>query len=292
MSSCYAECQEPDILEHKQCTIARCGEGMVVQEGCADICKNRLQEQQDNYIKCTEQEKKLAEQKLLEELQVNDQDKSSVSKGKGKVSIKQADGTWKELSVGTILKDGDIIKTGPKSSFTIQLPDGNIVSVGPNSVFTYQEDSSHYRLNLMIGRLKAWVKKYGKRFEVRTPCAVTSVRGTEFIVEHDAAANITTIYLYEGIVDVNNTKGETFELNAGKIMTVDSSGKTDKSELSEDDWNGLTQSIETGEEFIPGQKTVDSGEQKTRMPTYLIAIAIALLIAFGALLAKKLKKKQ
>lgn len=91
-------------------------------------------------------------------------------------------------------------------------------------------------------------------------------------------------------MDVNTTEGEPFELNAGEMITLDSSGKTSKSSLNEDDWNDLTQSIEPEEELIPSQETIDSGEQKTGKIPYLIGAAIAVLIVIGAFLAKRKRK--
>ncbi len=275
MSNCYADCQEPDIMEHRRC-ISKCETGLIMQASCADACNEII----NNYTKCLE-----TQQKELE-AQDKGEGEAGISSKRGKISIKQPDGTWKEIPDKISLKDGDTIKTDRASTISLLLPDGSKVSIAQNSEFTFHWDGTSFSITLLVGKIRSWIKKYSHKFEVRTPSAVTSVRGTDFIVEYNPDTTVTTVYLYEGIVDVGNTKGETFELNAGEMITVDSSGKTVKSGLSEDDWNGIASSIEPEEELTPSRETIDSVEQKTGNVPYLIGAAIIVLV-LGALLAKR-----
>lgn len=278
ISSSYALCQEPDVLEHQQC-IAKCQTGLVMQASCTAPCDKIM----DDYTKCLE-----AEQKELEE-QDKGEGKADISMKRGKVSIKQPDGTWKEMLDKTFLKDGDTIKTDRASTVAILLPDGTEVRIAPNSEFTFNWDGTSFSIKLIVGKIRSWVKKQSHKFEVRTPMAVLGVRGTDFIVDYNPDTPVTTVYLYEGIVDVDNLKGETSELNAGEMITIGSNGKTSKSVLNKDDWNDIASSIEPEEEILPSQGTIDSGEQKTGKPVYLIAIAIAVII-FGIFLIKRKRK--
>ncbi len=76
-----------------------------------------------------------------------------------------------------------------------------------------------------FGAIRAWVKKKSKKFEVRTPSAVTSVRGTTFAMSTDEAG-ATTIELIEGELAVTNAKtsGETL-LKGGEKMTISAEGE-------------------------------------------------------------------
>lgn len=279
ISSSYALCQEPDVLEHQQC-IAKCQTGLVMQASCTAPCDKIM----DDYTKCLE-----AEQKELE-AQDKGEGEASISMKRGQVSIKQPDGTWKEMLDKTFLKDGDTIKTDRASTVALLLPDGTEIRIAPNSEFTFNWDGTTFSIKLIVGKIRSWIKRKSHKFEVRTPMAVLGVRGTDFIVDYNPDTTVTTVYLYEGIVDVDNLKGETSELNAGEMITIGSSGKTSKSVLNEDDWNDLTQSIEPEEEITPSQGTIDSEEQKTGKTPYLIGAAIIVLVLV-ALLAKRKRSK-
>lgn len=250
---------------------------------CGSDCIAAWDKRYDNYLKCLEQEENVVKQMILQEPKVNNQDSIGVSESKGKVSIQQPDGTFKELTVGTVLKDGDVIKSDKKSSVSITLADGHTITLASNSKFIYYEDTLYNTIVLMHGKIHSKLNRFKKKFEVRSPPAVLGVRGTDFIIDYNPDTTVATIYLYGGIVDVTNLKNETFELNAGEMMTVDLSGKTVKSELNESEWNRLTYNIETGEEPISSDE-----KQKT---TTLIVIAIVVLIVLGVLLIKKFKKK-
>ncbi|MDP2906787.1 MAG: FecR family protein [Nanoarchaeota archaeon] len=282
-SNCHALCFEPDIIVHKQCLDTKCGTGYLKQPGCSDPCYAKLQAEQDVYNKCVE-----AEQKGSEE-QDKGKGEAEISMKRGQVSIKQPDGTWKEMPDKTTLKDGDTIKTDRASTVAILLPDGTEVRIAPNSEFTFHWDGTSFSIKLIIGKIRSWIKKTNRKFEIRTPMAICSVRGTDFIVDYNPDTPATTVYLYEGIVDVDNLKGETFELNAGEMITVDSGGKTSKSVLNKDDWNSLTKIIEPEEELIPSPETITPGEQKTGKSPYLIGAAIVLIV-LGAFIATRKKK--
>lgn len=73
-------------------------------------------------------------------------------------------------------------------------------------------------------KIEAHTKQYSKKFEVRTPSAVTSARGTAFTVTtNDAGA--TVVEMIEGIVDVTNLK--TFAVSSikgGEKITIEPDG--------------------------------------------------------------------
>lgn len=243
MSSSYAFCEAPDIDKYHDCEL-KCKTGYVVNQDCLSICNNDFWGKQSDYDICMKDElqKKTATTKTADEITILDK--------RGEVMIKQSDGVWREMPAQVFLKDGDMIKTGRGSSVSIILPDGTEIRLAPNSEFTYEAkevSAGVFMINLISGKMRAfhkWTDRMKRKFEVRTPTAVTSVRGTDFIVDYNTEKNMTTIYLYEGIVDVNTTaRGEVFELNAGEMMTVDSKGNVVKTELDANMWAGLVNEI-------------------------------------------------
>jgi len=66
-------------------------------------------------------------------------------------------------------------------------------------------------LHLSNGKLRAWVgeayREARSRYEVETPTAITTVRGTEFIVAYDSAAEVTKVICITGEIEVAGTLG-------------------------------------------------------------------------------------
>ncbi len=113
-------------------------------------------------------------------------------------------GEWERQKTGqgTILRSGDEVRTGPNSKAVIELPDGHTIQLAPGSVFrVLDEDNGIFEL--ISGRIRAIIKKFAKRFEVRTPAAVTSVRGTEFTLDVGNDGT-TTVTVLQGSVEVRD----------------------------------------------------------------------------------------
>lgn len=115
-------------------------------------------------------------------------------KVKGRVEIQHgADGRFATLVDGSGVKRGDTVRTGPNSSMEFRWVDGTRCKLMPNSTLTIRAASfnsvkgaEESRLHLDQGKLFVRVAKKlnaDSRFEVETPSAVASVRGTIFSVE-------------------------------------------------------------------------------------------------------------
>lgn len=119
------------------------------------------------------------------------------------------------------VEKGDKVRTGGGSTASLQTRDGSKILLGPSSEFEAESSAetgglAHFKLNL--GTLKAWVtKSLNRRFQVRTPTAVCSVRGTQFSVDV-AASRATLIDVSEGVVGVRTLLGEEIELGDGRTM--------------------------------------------------------------------------
>ncbi|MFI5361939.1 MAG: FecR domain-containing protein [Elusimicrobiota bacterium] len=128
------------------------------------------------------------------------------------------------LKLNDILNEGDTVKTGPKTLVGIAFVGGAELRLNENSTFKMVSGGSGTRPTSVFTSLgNAWTRLMSgnARIEVRTPTAVCAVRGTEADVS--LAGGPMTVKVYEGHVDVMNTKGTT-ALHAGELTAVTGSG--------------------------------------------------------------------
>jgi len=122
------------------------------------------------------------------------------------------------------LHPGERVEVGPNASARLFVAGGNAeVALSQNSSFTVTRDeadgSFEALLNNGFGRLRVVIQKYSKKFEVRTPSAVTSVRGTDFSLL--ASPALTRIEVFKGVVQVRALEGtHTVEVHAGEGCEV------------------------------------------------------------------------
>lgn len=144
----------------------------------------------------------------------------------GKVEVKyQGSEEWLRVEGSRTIKTGDSVKTNWRGKARMYLEDGSRVEVGNSSSVTLDADAAggaNTTLKLGLGRLKAWVKKAQRKFEVRTPSAVCAVRGTEFEVETDGRK--TSVDLVTGLLAVSDNAGRETVLKDGQHVNVDERG--------------------------------------------------------------------
>lgn len=116
---------------------------------------------------------------------------AQVTEVSGKTEVLQGN-EWKTLNAGDILKSGDTIQTGFKSSLVLKIKD-SVVNVSALTRMTVEQLSENsqkddVRVFVKTGAISSDVKKSENKklgFTVRTPVATASVRGTEFSVENN-----------------------------------------------------------------------------------------------------------
>ncbi len=99
---------------------------------------------------------------------------------------------------GDAVQNADRVNTGPQGAASILLKDGTVLILGPNSTVnlnnleyntTTQEGS--FVMNLVQGSVRVVTGLLAKMnpgmFNIFTPTSVVGVRGTDFIVETEAA---------------------------------------------------------------------------------------------------------
>ena len=162
------------------------------------------------------------------------------------------------LKPGTILSDGDKIRTG-SSGFTaiIFIDDKSTLKLKENSeaVITGQRSARSIakKINMDVGTVRATVNKQNSNFVIQTPTSVASVKGTDFWMITDPVDGDLVIGL-EGLVTLTNN-----ETGAEVDVTEGTSG------LSTPDGNVDVE--ETEESSIPGDPT-DQDEQQAEIKIY------------------------
>jgi hypothetical protein len=150
----------------------------------------------------------------------------------GRVESRVSGGEWRRASVDELLPQGSEVATGPDGRCEIGFFDG------AKGVIRVQEDSravivslDPVRVDLQSGRLMTLVKnlKRGSQFQVATPTAIATVRGTGW--EQDK----NRVLVYESAVDVMGSSGQTREVGEGMGVEIsDDGGLGELFELPED----------------------------------------------------------
>jgi hypothetical protein len=135
---------------------------------------------------------------------------ATISDFKGKVSVQLPGQALHSPSRGEVLPAETQINTGD-GRLLLRLSDGSDLLVRPNTrlVLKQPETNGWRYLQLLLGRVRAEIqKRLGSTpgFQMGTPSAVISVRGTKFDVEVDRQG-LTEVDVQEGVVQLDSTKG-------------------------------------------------------------------------------------
>jgi len=145
---------------------------------------------------------------------------------RGRVNIKKAgSANWERLRAArATLSEGDQVKTARASTVEVYMDDGSKVKLAPLSAFKMSSETKEsVSIGLYFGRIRSWVRKFSKRFEVKTPSAVCAVRGTDFVVSADAEGN-TKVEVYDGSVLTGDSAGHSALIRAGEFVEIQKGG--------------------------------------------------------------------
>lgn len=136
---------------------------------------------------------------------------ATVAAVQGDVEVVRSSGARpRSLRSGSVLRTGDVVRTGESGNVTVEFKDGSRMLVHAGSELRMADlaafantDLVDSRVELVRGRAENIVQPLRgvpSRFEIRTPSAVTSVRGTDFRV--NAAGDATRTEVIGGKVAV------------------------------------------------------------------------------------------
>jgi hypothetical protein len=133
----------------------------------------------------------------------------------GDVKTRQPDDTWRPARAGEALHTGQHVQVGSNSSARLQFADQSTLVVQPDTTVVMDTLSLYAgglmadtRLRLQAGRIEVQsnpLGRKGQKFEVITPSAVATVRGTQFVVE--AMPSRTIEQTQQGQVILQNSQG-------------------------------------------------------------------------------------
>lgn len=158
---------------------------------------------------------------------------ATISDFKGKVSLQLPGQALMSPSRGQVLPPETTVNTDD-GRLLLKLSDGSEVLVRPHTRVVIKEpDNSAWRyLQLLLGRIRTQVQKHlggTPSFQIGTPSAVISVRGTQFDVEVDRRG-FTEVDVHEGVVELEsfNGRGESVMIRAGfsSRVSMDSAPET------------------------------------------------------------------
>ena len=162
------------------------------------------------------------------------------TKVKGDVQLMKVEtDNFFDLNPGTILSDGDKIRTG-KSGFAaiIFIDDKSTLKIKENSevVLTGQRTAASIskKINMDGGTIRATITKQNTDFIIQTPTSVASVKGTDFWMITDPIAGDQIIAI-EGIIGlVNIETGQAVDVTEGMtgLSTPDGQTSVDETDPS------------------------------------------------------------
>lgn len=136
--------------------------------------------------------------------------------------------------VGQNLQEGREISTGPSSFATMLLDDGSRISLPSNSNIRIRRLRSYvlggsldYDFDIAKGGVRSTVVKHKSgddRYQVRTPKAVSAVRGTDFQSRFDTDVGSDFAEVVEGSLAVNAGSGTDRALPAGNGIAIKPDG--------------------------------------------------------------------
>lgn len=134
----------------------------------------------------------------------------------------QSQENWSKCYVGQVIDEKWIIKTERKSKATLLLYDGTKIVISEKTeVLLATLTDSEKVIEQKSGKTRFKVSKLqqGSKFEIITPTAVMSVRGTEFsvLVKEDLT---TEVKVFEGLVVVKNIMGEEIQLAPNEKIEI------------------------------------------------------------------------
>ena len=137
--------------------------------------------------------------------------------------------TWEPAESAGEINTGDDVRTGDESSVVLSFPDESKTLMTPHTELkilkmSLDEESGDQIIILQqqSGRTQNYVQplpSIGSRFEIRTPAATITVRGTSFSVEVEGDGT-TRVAVSEGRVQVA-AQGMTISLDAGEATEVE-----------------------------------------------------------------------
>ena len=194
----------------------------------------------------------------------------------GDAYVTRSDGTKVIPGKELYLKVDDKVITGKESKVNIIFGSAGKMQLGPDTQLRVGSAllDQYY---LAKGSLKTNIKwADNQRLDIFTPNAGISMKGTEFVIDYNETTNTTTVFLNEGVLEVNSST-DTIDLTAGNYCRIGPDGAIVAGQLKSDSWNSL------GDIFLDDEDMkIESGHQAVKSYAYsTLAVMIISAIICG-----------
>lgn len=148
--------------------------------------------------------------------------------------------SWDTAELGSIMNNGDEIRTGNRSLALIKFLDNSLLRLRENSIVTLYGTKEESKLNknavIQQGRVGFEVTPQDdQEFKFTTPTAVASIRGTKGFFEVPIDGSLL-LFVKEGLVDVESLIGtqQSGSVGNNQVAKVDAEGNVVVEEASEE----------------------------------------------------------
>ncbi|HBU69510.1 MAG TPA: hypothetical protein DEE98_03900 [Elusimicrobia bacterium] len=180
------------------------------------------------------------------------------------------DQKWSEAKQGMLLSEKDKIKTMQDSKAILRVDEHTRVWVRQNTEMEISTGSDGSVLSMLAGKIRARVKLLaGKKFQVKTPVAVCSVRGTEFIISWEGI-----LAVIEGKVNFSDLNfSNNLDVVQGQLSSADDTGKpsepramtAEEVAAEEQEWQGYEGAEDNGTENQGQEKDKEKEAKKENL---------------------------
>ena len=158
-------------------------------------------------------------------------EKISLIKITGKVEISIDSKKWITLKKSQKINNKTWLKTGKNGSVVLVLPDRTQTKVTRNStLFLEKKPKKSQIIKLKIGKIWSKTNKIPVKITLKSPNAVASIRGTEWVSEVKSDGT-SIIALLEGKISINSKNNKNLNINAGSVANIDKEGSVSSTKI-------------------------------------------------------------
>ena len=162
---------------------------------------------------------------------VNADERISILKIVGKVQISSDMKNWVIVKKPQKIENKTWLKTGKSASVVLVLPDRTQTKVTRNSkLFLEKKPKKKQSINLKLGKIWSKTNKIPVKISLKSPNAVASIRGTEWVSEVKPDGS-STIALLEGKISLVSKTKKKIDINSGSVASIDKKGSVSQTKI-------------------------------------------------------------
>ena len=155
----------------------------------------------------------------------------SLIKITGNVQISSDMKNWKTVKKPQKIKNKTWLKTGKSASVVLVLPDRTQTKITRNSkLFLEKKPKKKQTIDLKLGKIWSKTNKIPVKISLKSPNAVASIRGTEWVSEVRADGS-STIALLEGKISLVSNNNKEVNINSGSVASINKQGLVSQTKI-------------------------------------------------------------